>query len=332
LVAALAVGARSSLGQPDLSFARTHEASLDGLNASLSNVRAQWPLVFTAGGWVRQTRQQGFTLIELSIVLVIIGLMVGGVLVGRDLIAAAQVRAQVTQIERYNTAANTFFGKYGYLPGDIPDPLASSVGLQARGIYAGEGDGNGILQGVDGNGPGQNWGQVEGAGETVMFWRDLSFAGLIDGTFNTASSTTPPGSNVTGTSVGLYLPQAKIGQGNYIYAWSYPTPVGFTPPNTNLYGLSAVSGIANAACSWCIASNPGLTALQAYAIDNKIDDGMPRTGRVTAIYADYVTFTWVGWSPNAAAASSATCFDTTSWTYSTGQGNALNCALSFRFQ
>ena len=55
---------------------------------------------------------KGFTLIELSIVLVIIGLIVGGVLVGQDLIYAAKVRAQATQFERLKTAVYTFQGKY----------------------------------------------------------------------------------------------------------------------------------------------------------------------------------------------------------------------------
>ncbi len=52
--------------------------------------------------------QLGFTLIELSIVLVIIGLIVGGVLVGQDLIKAAETRATVGQVEKYNAAVNTF--------------------------------------------------------------------------------------------------------------------------------------------------------------------------------------------------------------------------------
>lgn len=50
---------------------------------------------------------RGFTLIELSIVLVIIGLIVGGVLVGKDLIIASEVRSQIGQIEKYNTAVHT---------------------------------------------------------------------------------------------------------------------------------------------------------------------------------------------------------------------------------
>jgi prepilin-type N-terminal cleavage/methylation domain-containing protein len=95
-------------------------------------------------------RMQGFTLIELSIVLVIIGLIVGGVLVGQDLIRAAEVRATISQIEKYNTAANTFLGKYGYLPGDIKDPDASNFGFISRHMQCqdgGLGDGNGVIEG-----------------------------------------------------------------------------------------------------------------------------------------------------------------------------------------
>lgn len=80
----------------------------------------------------------GFTLIELSIVLVIIGLIVGGVLVGQSLINAAAVRAQVTQIEKFNSVVNTFYGKYGYLPGDLPAGPAAQFGFASRGSYAGE--------------------------------------------------------------------------------------------------------------------------------------------------------------------------------------------------
>ena len=53
----------------------------------------------------RKANTSGFTLIEMAIVLVVIGLVVGGGVVGRDLIKAAAMRAQITQIEKYNTAA-----------------------------------------------------------------------------------------------------------------------------------------------------------------------------------------------------------------------------------
>ena len=75
---------------------------------------------------------RAFTLIELSIVLVVVALIIGGVLVGQDLIRAAGVRSQITQIEKYQTAANTFRGKYGALPGDMNAATASQFGFPAR--------------------------------------------------------------------------------------------------------------------------------------------------------------------------------------------------------
>ena len=73
---------------------------------------------------------RGFTLIEMASVLVIIGLIVGGILVGQSLIKAAEVRSEVTQMEKFQTAVNTFRDKYGYLPGDIPVGPAAQFGFR----------------------------------------------------------------------------------------------------------------------------------------------------------------------------------------------------------
>src|SRR5271156_5113213 len=89
----------------------------------------------------------GFTLIELSIVLVIIGLIVGGVLVGQDLIKAAQLRASITQITQLNTAANSFDRKYNGIPGDFISPASLISGVvNNSATTVGDGDGNGIIQ------------------------------------------------------------------------------------------------------------------------------------------------------------------------------------------
>ncbi|MBX9726410.1 MAG: prepilin-type N-terminal cleavage/methylation domain-containing protein, partial [Rickettsiales bacterium] len=60
-----------------------------------------------------------FSLVELSIVLVILGLLVGGVLSGQSLIRAAELRAVSTEYSRYVTSAQTFRDKYFALPGDM---------------------------------------------------------------------------------------------------------------------------------------------------------------------------------------------------------------------
>src|ERR1700733_13388871 len=96
-------------------------------------------------------RESGFTLIELSVVLVIIGLIVGGILVGQDLIKAAETRAQITQIEKYNQAVNTFRSKFGAIPGDMAVSTANqfgfTVGGGCDGSAAGKRDGNGLIDG-----------------------------------------------------------------------------------------------------------------------------------------------------------------------------------------
>jgi prepilin-type N-terminal cleavage/methylation domain-containing protein len=234
------------------------------------------------------SRVAGFTLIELSIVLVIIGLIVGGILVGQDLIRAAEVRATISQIEKYNTATNTFRGKYGYLPGDINATAAAQFGFTARGPSAGEGDGNGLLEGV--LQPGSNAGYFIFGGETAMYWVDLSHAGLIDAGFNTASPTSSP-SSVSSTQVANYMPAAKLGRGNYIDVWSggytiWQYYIGNTNNPTdsvNYFSISAITGSPAGLVGYPV-SNVALTVAQAYNIDSKVDDGLPQSGRVTAMY------------------------------------------------
>jgi prepilin-type N-terminal cleavage/methylation domain-containing protein len=290
---------------------------------------------------MRVSKKNGFTLIELSIVLVIIGLIVGGVLVGQDLIRAAYVRAQISQIERFNTATNTFFGKFQMLPGDINNSVASVAGLTPRGTDCGgaacngEGDGNGLLEGYNSGGNGR----YVGSGETGMFWVDLTSANglnlnLIDGSFNAASINNAL--TLSGSGLARYMPAAKIGGGNYIYVWSYN--------GINYYGMAVVSSISG---SIIAGTTPGSTVRQAYEIDRKTDDGSPQSGRVTAQYVgNNFNPLWAvaggsTWGPaytTPVPGGSSTCFDNNSTNgapqqYSTAQngGAGLNCMLSFQF-
>ena len=149
----------------------------------------------------------GFTLIELSIVLVIIGLIIGGILVGQDLIKAAEVRGQLGQIEKYNTLVNAFRGKYGYLPGDIPPPYATQFGFLARSGTTADGDGDGILSGCV-----YQWASF--GCETALFWKDLGNADLVEGDFSNIVDGS--GSNMIISATFNPLPLAKIGNGGRV--------------------------------------------------------------------------------------------------------------------
>jgi prepilin-type N-terminal cleavage/methylation domain-containing protein len=284
-------------------------------------------------------RTAGFTLIELSIVLVIIGLIVGGVLVGQDLIKAAEIRATVGQWEKYNSAVNTFRTKYNGIPGDIAVSQATAFGLfglTTAGTVggAGEGDGNGLLEGGSS-------GATVALGETLLFWRHLSDAGLVDGSFGANLTTAgQAAADVTGSTIANYLPPAKVGRGNY-FAVAAANGI-------NYYLLTGFAGTAITATTGVYNFGfPELTPIEAYNIDVKVDDGMPNTGIVqarganpAAAFLDFTTSSAGGstWgatsSPNnciMGAAGATDPSDTYNRTSANGSGTTPAGLLRLRF-
>jgi prepilin-type N-terminal cleavage/methylation domain-containing protein len=71
--------------------------------------------------------KRGFTLIELSIVLVVIGLIIGGIIIGQTLIQSAQIRRQTTEFGKWYAAVNTYRIKYNALPGDDANAVALGI-------------------------------------------------------------------------------------------------------------------------------------------------------------------------------------------------------------
>ncbi len=215
-----------------------------------------------------RARLSGFTLVEMSIVLVIIGLIVGGILVGRDLINAAEVRATISQINKYNSAVNTFLVKYNGLPGDLRSDLAAAYGFTTRAGSQGRGDGNGIIDGINAGDDNQSFAQ-----ESAMFWNDLSVAGLIDGSFQgglNVDSANPQA--VTAAQVPTTFPVAKLGRGNYVTVSSYS--------GTNYWIMGGITSTSGGVGGGGYNSYLDMTPVEAYNIDIKMDDGMPNTGIV----------------------------------------------------
>jgi prepilin-type N-terminal cleavage/methylation domain-containing protein len=116
-------------------------------------------------------RRSGFTLIELSIVLVIVGLLVGGVLSGHHLIRVAELRGLLSEVGQYEASVNAFRLKYDCLPGDC---------INAADLLpdADNGNGDGIIVG------GTTWSTaVNSSSEGFGFWQQLASAGLVSGTY-----------------------------------------------------------------------------------------------------------------------------------------------------
>jgi prepilin-type N-terminal cleavage/methylation domain-containing protein len=269
-------------------------------------------------------KQRGFTLIELSIVLVIIGLIVGGVLVGQDLIRAAEIRATVGQYEKYNAAINTFRTKYNGMPGDIVVANATAFGLYDDGMTgaAGLGDGNGLVQ--DNGGA-----NLEGSGEALVFWRHLTDANLIDGNYGGGATLGAGGVPAGADTQSVLMPGAKMGRGNYFAVAA--------TSGLNYYLLSGITAITTAGVYTFATS---MTPIESYNIDVKLDDGAPNTGVViargtTTPFAAVATSqaTWSATPTTHCMTDGADATDTAT-TYNRGAstgGNTPACILRMRF-
>lgn len=276
--------------------------------------------------------KSGFTLIELSIVLVIIGLIAGGILLGQDLIAAARVRSQISQIQQYQTAVNTFKVKYGYLPGDMASAAKAAYGFSD---YAS--DGNGIID------QGGYWGNKGFSGEPNTFWINLYEAGLTE--FNPLLANYNTG--IT-TNIQSYLPSAKIGDGKYVYVQgSVPGCASLQADYNNYFLISGVNRVGGGSPLgyWGTPSqndiSENISVIDAYNMDTKIDDGLPLSGKVKAIRISQVGCGTVLnlLQNNATTGSATTCFDkrgnasnTAAYSINQNGGSGTNCAIAFQFQ
>lgn len=125
-------------------------------------------------------KQAGFTLVEIAIVLVIIGLLLGGVLKGQELINSAKVKNFASDFRTIPTFVYAYQDRFRALPGDDPRAGApfATPNLPAPAVVATTAPG-GAVGDARINGP---WNSIVATDESVLFWQHVRLAGLATGT------------------------------------------------------------------------------------------------------------------------------------------------------
>jgi prepilin-type N-terminal cleavage/methylation domain-containing protein len=123
--------------------------------------------------WKKRENERGFTLVELAIVIVIIGILLGGIIKGRELIQNAKVKRTYSTYKELAAAINTYQDRYKFLPGD--DPQATTRGFA---VAVTNGNGNGII-GVGAATTDPDFTCTATGTEQADIWSELRQSGII---------------------------------------------------------------------------------------------------------------------------------------------------------
>jgi len=201
-------------------------------------------------------RSSGFTLLEISIVMIVISLVAGVILMGRTLIRNSELQGINGEVQQYINALKNFNDTYKAMPGDHSSFSNYFV------LASNNGDGNGIIAKID---------------EQFFAWRDLGLAKLVEGSY-----TGFPGSGGNLDKIpGSNVPSSKVSGAGWALFYA-----------TNNAAVAFVAGDSVGHVLWLGGRSPPpytndtmtpiLTSEEADLIDQKMDDGLPGSGRVLA--------------------------------------------------
>lgn len=211
-------------------------------------------------------KNKGFTLVELSIVLVILALLVAAVIGGQSLIRAAELRGVITDANLYITAINNFKQQYRYLPGDFNRATSYWADPDtAHGLIVHNGDGDGRVGLASGD-------------ERFYAWQHLNLAGFVEGNYTGATGSGGPNDFVTNQKAAnaANIPSARLSNSGFAFYYadnSAGSNYVYVTPAANVLGFGASAGTDGGPPNVVI-----ITPQDAYTIDTKVDDGMPGTG------------------------------------------------------
>jgi prepilin-type N-terminal cleavage/methylation domain-containing protein len=208
----------------------------------------------------------GFTLVELAIVMVIIGLLIGGVLKGQALINNAKVSSSVTQLKSIDTGLNAFQDKFGALPGDLQSagtrlPKCSN----ATNCNIAAADGDGLIEG-----PNDTGAVIITTTEATAVFPQLTAADML--------SSTADGTQAYSTGA-VTFPNFSLGGQMRLSYGDGTAQTGLIFATKQAGTFLAAGGLAGTAMG---GANGTLSPSDLASIDRKIDDGRPNTGTVYA--------------------------------------------------
>lgn len=185
-----------------------------------------------------KSKQQGFTIVEMSVVIIIIGLLIGALMKGKEMVRATKVRSAISELNDIKQAALKFRQKYGTMPGDYKKATTELLNCIEASTSCYDGDNNGKVE------PAPSAGAVD---EEEQFWKHLYYGGFRQ---NEIFS-----SKLVGGTVRVYYDEYPSGSFTAGY-------MGGTGKHWLILESSAGSGVG------CC-----LTLGEQRAIDMKIDDG-----------------------------------------------------------
>ena len=211
--------------------------------------------------------KKGFSLVELSIVLIIIALLVTGVSSGGKLINQAKLKSISNDYNSYKTAYNTFYLTYDVLPGDMSE--ANTLAFFGE-VHSADTCTSDTYYAEDG--------VILGRTDGIMAFWHMKLAGLISGSYDGAFTK----SEEIGITVGQSSYDDNAGfnfftLGRSCNMWGYSSDLIYAKANKIVLSFGAAETASNATIP-----NSILKPQDAHRLDNKLDDGIPNSGKIMA--------------------------------------------------